>query len=94
MRLNITGRTGVGIISPGASNPGRLFQEGKGFYSGIPELDGHAQAAKTGANDDHRRCGTADTLVHGIFPLTLLWEFGYRVEYTSDATCGRWSEPD
>ena len=92
MRLDVTGSAGVGIVSPCAPDPRGLFQEGKAFYPGVLELYGHTQTAKAGANNDDRRRCTAGTLVHGIFPLTLLWEFGYRVEYTSNVNGGRWLE--
>ena len=51
--MHITGATGIVVVAPSAANVIGFFQNGKGIDAGFFQGDGHAEAGKTGANDNN-----------------------------------------
>ena len=77
MGLHIAGGTGVGIITPGTSNPVGFFQQGQVIEAGQFQFDGHAQTTKTATDNQNGRVFSQAGLAHDhmsgviivVFPL-------------------------
>ena len=53
MRLNITGRTGVGVMPPGAAYSVCFLEDLEVVDAAFPELDAGTDTCKAGADNEH-----------------------------------------
>src|SRR5690606_9532045 len=69
MRRHVAGRAWVVIVAPGAADFISLFENEEILNTGLSQLDGQAQPAKPGANDQHaQRRGRSGIVMHCCSP--------------------------
>ncbi|MCY1369407.1 hypothetical protein D9M69_564450 [compost metagenome] len=69
MRGHVAGRAGVAVVAPGAADLAALLEDQKVVDAGLLQLDGQAQAAEPGTDDQHLQgCRPLGVVMHCYLP--------------------------